>query len=1144
MVAVPVPSQDGSIPCTTPSATIRLGLKKTKRSGAAPSSRKARAAKARARPEAAAAAVLALPPVARSCVVGIGASAGGFEATADLLAGLPADCGLAVVVMQHLDPTHPSQATELLARRTALAVETARDGMPVEANHVYTIPSDRDAYLEGERLRLIKQPDKPHVHLPVDRFFRSLGEELKERAIGVVLSGTGSDGSLGLEVIVSHGGIVLVQEPSTAKYDGMPRSALATGEVSRVLPVSDMPEVLCQYARHPYATRTPGTEPVSAADIAPLEQILAALRASHSLDFSSYKRTMVMRRIERRMGLRQIAALTDYASLLTKESSELDALRRDLLIGVTGFFRDPEAWKVLEREVIEPIVAARPLGNPVRVWVAGASRGEEAYSLAMLLLEVCERLGKQCALQVFATDASDEAIAFARRGRYPAGIAEHVSPDRLRRFFERVEGDQQFQVRADLRACVIFGTQKLIDDPPFLRLDLICCRNVLMYLVPAGQRKVLDLFHFALHPGGFLFLGLAESAESGTDPLRPVSKRWRIYQRMGTEHPALSPAAATRPSVRVRAPMPPPGHSMRPACKFATMAEQILLERYCAAAFLVNRAGEALYLYGKTEPYLARRSGAPTQDLLTMLRPDLRAPLRRVLRNVLKQKGHTAIEDARVRRDHVLSSVRMTIVPATGTKAPSPLWLVILQDVPLVHAPAKRLRGALASVVKQLEEELHSTQHDLRNSIEQMEASTQDLKSTNEELVTVNEELQVANEELQSSKEELQSLNEELQSLNEELQTVNQQLQSKVAELETSNNDLNNLLESSQIITVCFDRDLRVRWFAPIARTAFKLLPNDIGRAMATFTDTPIGPSAATDAQKALGGQASALTEVSWNNRWYQRHILPYRIAQDKVDGVIVTLTDVTVAREATAAQLAERTHQAAALEKGIADRTGQLRELSVALTLTEERERRAIAVDLHDDLGQTLALLKMRLDLLHKQAPAGPLADELQSASELLLQASDRVRSLAFQLSPTILYELGLVPALEWLADEMKRLYSLSVTVDADAAARAALDPSARTILFRAVRELLINVGKHANTDIAHVECRRSEDQMVLLVSDSGKGFDPEVVMSGSNDRGFGLRSVRERVAGLGGTMECESIPGDGSRVTLKVPVTISTKA
>lgn len=1098
--------------------------------------RASRRVAASAAPETAAAAALSVAPAARFCVVGVGASAGGFEATAALLAGLPADCGLAIVVVQHLDPTHPSQATELLSRRTALAVETARDGMTVEPNHVYTIPSDRDAYLERECLRLIARPEKPHAHLPIDRLFRSLGEELKERAIGVVLSGTGSDGSLGLEVIVSHGGIVLVQEPGTAQYDGMPRSAMATGEVSRVLPVPDMPELLCQYARHSYATKPPGAEPISAPDVAPFEQILAALRASHSPDFSGYKRTMVMRRIERRMGLRQIVALSDYANLLTKESGELDALRRDLLIGVTGFFRDPEAWQVLERDVIEPIVAAHHDTDPVRVWVAGASTGEEAYSLAMVLLEVRERLGKLCALQVFATDASEEAVMFARRGRYPAGIAEQVSPDRLRRFFERVDGDQQFQARSDLRTCVIFGVQKLIDDPPFSRLDLISCRNVLIYLEPAAQRKVLNLLHFALQPGGFLFLGTAESAEPGTDHLRTFSKRWRIYRRTGESRRALTPAAAGKPRVRVAAPIQPLRPSTRPAPEFAAAAEHILLERFCAAAFLVNRAGEALYLYGRTEPYLVRRNGAPTHDLLAMLRPDLRASLRRVLRQALKEEAHTAVADARVRRDHVLTSVRMTIVPAAAARAPAPLWLVILQDVPLAQAPARRVRGALAGVVTQLEEELRSTQHDLQISVEQMETSTQELKSSNEELVTVNEELQVANQELQSSKEELQSLNEELQ-------TVNQQLQSKVTELETSSNDLNNLLESSQIITVCFDRDLRVRWFAPTARTAFKLLPNDIGRAMATFADAPIGPTAATDAQRVLGGTASAVAEVSWNNRWYVRRILPYRIAQDKVDGIIVTLTDITESREAAEARLAEGANQTVALEKGIADRTAQLRELSVALSLTEERERRAIAVDLHDDLGQTLALLKMRVDLLRNQAPAGPFADALADASDLLLEASDRVRSLAFQLSPMILYEIGLVPALEWLADEMKRLYSLTVTVDADAAARATLDASARTVLFRAVRELLINVGKHANSDVAHVDCRRTEGDMSIVVTDSGKGFDPEVVFSAAG-RGFGLRSVRERVSGLGGTMKCESIPGDGSRVTLQVPTMAPTES
>jgi two-component system, chemotaxis family, CheB/CheR fusion protein len=1113
-------------------------MTRTRRSAAAGTSRGRRAAKAPARPgrAAAAGAVPAGPPAAGCCVVGIGASAGGFEATADLLAGLPADCGLAIVVVQHLDPLHPSQATELLARRTALAVETARDGVPVEANHVYTIPSDRDAYLEGDRLRLIKQPAKPRVHLPVDRFFRSLGEELKERAIGVVLSGTGSDGTLGLEVIVLHGGIVLVQEPGTAKYDGMPRSAIGTGEVSRVLPVSDMPEVLCQYARHPYATRPPGTDPVSAADLPPLEQILASLRASHSLDFSSYKRTMVMRRIERRMGLRQMTALADYAKLLTKESGELDALRRDLLIGVTGFFRDPEAWQALEREVIEPIVGARQDGDSVRVWVAGASTGEEAYSLAMVLLEVRERLGKQCGLQIFATDASEEAVAFARHGRYPAGIAEQVSADRLRRFFERIDADQQFQVRAELRSCVIFGAQKLIDDPPFSRLDLITCRNVLMYLEPGAQRKVLDLLRFALHPGGFLFLGTAESAEPGTDHLRPVSKRWRIYQRMGADRPALVPAALPRPSAR-SLPLAQWVPAPRPTPAFAAAAERILLERYCAAAFLVNRAGEALYLYGRTEPYLARHSGAPSHDLLTMLRPDLRAPLRRVMHQVLKDGVHTAAADARVRRDHVLTSVHMTILPAAGTRAPAPLWLVILQDVPLTPAPARRVHGALAGVVRQLEEELRATQHDLRYSVEQMEASTQDLRSSNEELVTVNEELQVANEELQSSKEELQSLNEELQ-------TVNQQLQSKVAELETSSNDLTNLLASSQIITVCFDRDLRVRWFAPTARTAFKLLANDIGRAMATFGDAPIGPSATTDAQSVLAGAASAVTEVSWNHCWYLRRVVPYRGVQGRIDGIIVTLTDISVIKQAAEARLLEHTTHAAALERGIVERTAQLRALSAALSLTEERERRAIAADLHDDLGQTLAALKMRLDLLHKRAPAGPLADDLRSASELLLQASNRVRSLAFQLSPTILYELGLVPALEWLADEMRRTYALQVTVEADSGARVSLDASMRTILFRAVRELLINVSKHADTHLAKVVCRTEGAHMVIIVADNGKGFDAKILFDPKAQRGFGLLAVRERVTSLGGTMKCESIPGDGSRVTLELPIRAATDA
>lgn len=1070
-------------------------------------------------------------PGKRFCVVGIGASAGGLEATATLLAALPADCGLAIVIVQHLDPTHRSQATEILARRTGLVVETARDGMRVEANHVYTIPSDRDAHFEGERLRLLKQPAKRLVHLPVDRLFRSLGEQFRERAIGVVLSGTGSDGSLGLEAIIAHGGIVLVQEPGSARFNGMPSNAIATGEASGVLPIADMPAVLCQYARHPYAAASGDAGLLSATDAAPLERILAALRTAHSLDFSGYKRSMLLRRIERRMGLRQIVTLADYASLLAQQPGELDALRRDLLIGVTGFFRDPEAWRVLEKNVVEPLVASRRPGESVRAWVAGTATGEEAYSLGMLLLETSERLGRPCELRVFATDASEEAIAFARRGRYPAGIVEQVPADRLHRFFDRVEGDQQFQVKPQLRACVTFGSQKLLDDPPFSRLDLICCRNLLIYLEPEAQRKVLGLLQQALHPGGFLFLGTAESAGPAAELMRPVSRSWRIYRRAGAERPA--PALLTDPAPGTQttaAPAASSGAVRNQPRDLTATAEQILLGQYCAAAFLVNAAGEVVYLYGHTEPYLARRAGAPSHDLLKMLRADLRTPVRRALRRISRQEVDTVVEDIRVRRERALIDVRMSVVPANGARVASRLWLVILQDVPLAPPPTRRMRGTLSRVVRQLEDELRSAQHDLRSGAEQMEQSTQDLRASNEELVAVNEELQVANEELQSSREELKSLNEELL-------TVNQQLQSKVAELEASAYDLKNLLDSSQVIAVCFDRHLRVRWFAPAAGTAFRLGASDIGRAMSTLADAPIGEGAIADAERVLSGQLPPPTEQFWKQRWFARRLLPYRVAGDKVDGVILTLADITEAREAAGAQLAEKTSLAAALKRGIAERTETLRELSVALTLAEERERRAIAADLHDDLGQTLALMKMKVDQLLKKMPTGAVADELRSVAVLLLQSSDRVRSLAFQLSSAILHDLGLVPALEWLAEEMARLYSLSVRIDADSAARQPLDMTQRTLLFRAVRELLINVARHAATDVAGVKCRRTKDRLVIVVSDSGKGFDPAVAFSGSASRGFGLRSVRERLAALGGTMECESILGDGSRVTLSCP-------
>lgn len=618
---------------------------------------------------------------------------------------------------------------------------------------------------------------------------------------------------------------------------------------------------------------------------------------------------------------------------------------------------------------------------------------------------------------------------------------------------------------------------------------------------------------------------------------RPPAKVRRSRTGNGSPRPDSADLVATKAGARPAVPPRQLRHSPPPRRENAAAAERILLERYCAAAFLITGNGETVYLYGRTEPYLARRSGASTLNLLAMLRTDLRAPLRRVLRRIARHEIQSAVEDARVRRDRQLGHVRMTVVPAAGPKSRSPVWLVILQDLPVVAAPAKRIRGAPAGAAKQLQEELRSTQHDLQDSVEQLEASNQDLKSANEELVTVNEELQVANEEMQSSKEELQSVNEELQ-------IVNQQLQSKVVELETSGHDLSNLLESSQIINVCFDSDLRVRWFAPAAGLALKLLPNDIGRSITTFADAPIGPTAVTEANAVLRTNAPAVAQVQWNDRWYLRRLIPYHVTQGRADGLILTLTDITESKRAADVQLADHAAQAAALEKAVAERTTQLRELSIVLTLTEERERRAVAVDLHDDLGQLLALLKIRLDLLQRQMPSAAFSNELKGASDLLVQASDRVRSLAFQLSPTILYELGLVPALEWLADEMKRLYSVTVTIDADAASRAALDPTARTLLFRAVRELLINVGKHANAPFARVICRRLAGRMLITVTDEGKGFDPKTILSEPGARGFGLISIRERLASLGGTMDCQSIPGDGSKITLQIPASAPAAA
>ncbi len=1066
---------------------------------------------------------------ATPCVVGIGASAGGFEALRDFFKAMPSDSGLVFVVIQHLDPTHESMAADVLGKWTNMPVSEAQPGEPVAPNHVYTIPPNKYLSIHGSKLHLSPPLERRGQRLPIDYFFDALGKDQKERAVGIIVSGTGSDGSLGLKSIESNGGIVLVQAPETAAFNGMPLSALATGVVNYALPVEQMPAIVLNYARHPYPAGALAHAAGAEDDASALLSILDLIRKRNRFSFSGYKHSTLLRRIHRRMSLLHVERLADYLVMSQKQPQELDALFKDLLICVTDFFRDAEAWKMLATEVIQPLVRAKNNEESIRVWVPACSTGEEAYSVAMLILDELKAQKKHCPVMVFATDINEAALRIARNGNYPSGIATHIPAAQLRHYFVDSANEHLYRVGAELRSALIFSAHNLITDPPFSQLDLITCRNVLIYLEPDIQKKVLALFHFALRPGGYLFLGSAETLGGLEEYFKALSKKWRIFHLADDAKPRRLdlPVSETRLNP---APLPPATPAKAVGSRLsqaAHLAQQILVDQFVPASVLVNSHDEVLYYYGPTERYLVQPRGAPTQDLLNRVREGLRSRLRAALREAAQSNASVVIADARAKRGAAFVPVKFTVMPMPSAAGVGRQFLVVFEDVAQAAdlAPEKEAESKL---VRQLEEELRVTKDDLQGAIDRMEDSNEELKVSNEEVVSVNEELRSLNEELESSKEELQSLNEELS-------TVNQQLQSKVLELETSNSDLKNLLASSDIATLCLDRNLHIKWLTPGMQNIFKLIASDIGRPISDFSDALIGNGLISDAKTVLKKLVPIEKEVKLpNGRWYLRRVLPYRTEDERINGVTITFADITESRR-----------NAETLEQRVLERTTQLRALTVELSLAEERERRALAQDLHDDLGQVLAAAKIKLTTLEKLEHVMARKKRMQEIDNLLDQAHNSVRSLTFQLSPPVLFELGLVPALEWLADEMRRLYDLQIKV-LDDRLKKKLDTSVSTILFRAVRELLINVAKHAKVSRAKVTIQRQGKQIVIQVMDEGIGLtQPSRAKSFkmSKAEGFGLLSVRERLSYIGGEMRIESVPGDGTLVTLVAPLAVNVR-
>jgi two-component system CheB/CheR fusion protein len=859
-----------------------------------------------------------LPASVSFPIVGIGASAGGLEALEQFLRHVPAGSGMAFVIVQHLDPTHKGIMPELLQRATGMKVTQVKDRTTVRPDCVYVIPPNKDMSILHGVLHLLTPTASRGLRLPIDFFFRSLAQDQQEHSLGVILSGMGSDGTLGLRAIKEKAGVVLVQEPTTAKFDSMPRSAIDAGLADIVGPVDELPEKILAYLqRIPLVARTK----VALEDKtqSALEKVLVLLRAHTGNDFSFYKRNTLYRRIERRMGIHQINKMTGYVRYLQENSQELDLLFKELLIGVTNFFRDPAAWDQLRALAIPTLLASRAPGQALRAWVPGCSTGEEAYSLAIVLKEAVEELkpkGK-FTIQIFATDLDRDAIDKARQGVFPANIAADVSEERLKRFFNK-EG-RGYQVHKEIRDMVIFAPQNIIMEPPFTKLDILSCRNLLIYLTPEVQKKLIPLFHYSLTPGGILFQGSSETIGDYTDLFAPLSGKSRLFRRIES---VLRPEQIVFPSSFSAG--PPNGTGTLPAPKpsasLQSLADQLVLQRYALPTVLTNDKGDIFYVSGRTGKYLEPAAGKANWNLFAMAREGLRHELARAFPEALRQKESVVLHGLKVGTNGGEQHVDVTLQRFDEPGPLQGLVVIIFTDVAaLVSAKAAGWSAkphAHSSRLTELEQELLHVRSESRATHEEMQTSQEELRSANEELQSTNEELQSTNEELTTSKEEMQSMNEELQ-------TVNTELQAKVDELSRAGNDMKNLLDSTDIATLFLDKDLNVRRFTPQTTKIIKLIAADAGRPITDLASELRYPELAGDAREVLRKLASVEKSISARDgRWFTVRIMPYRTLDDRIDGVVITFANITVAKTLEAKL---RSNQSV-LERHVAEQSTKLK--------------------------------------------------------------------------------------------------------------------------------------------------------------------------------------------------------------------------
>ena len=1073
-----------------------------------------------------------LPPISGRAgfpIVAIGASAGGLDACRKLLDALPAVNGMAFIIVQHLDPSHDSMMVDLLAGHTQMPVLLATDGMKIEREHVYVIPPG--VYLsvnEKGGLRLSKPLARHGARLPFDFLLNSLAREYGARAVCVVLSGTGADGSLGLRAVRETDGLVIAQDIREADYDGMPRSAIATGAVDLVLRTAKIAEALVARERGdhfgPKRPKSPALKSVEEL----LPDIIALLRTKTVHDFALYKHGTLERRVERRMALAGIKGAAKYLALLLRDADERGQLSKDLLINVTGFFRDAAVFDFLAESVIPDLVRGHPLDRPLRIWVAGCSSGEETYSLAMLFREQIDASKREIKLQIFGTDVDPDAVANAREGLYPNSIEADVSTKRLAQFFTKE--DRFYRISAGLRSSVVFTVHDVLADPPFARLDFVSCRNLLIYLLPEAQAKVISIIHFALREGGLLLVGEAETVGVADGRFAIISKPQRIYRRVGGARPGdfgLSSSAGDGSRLRTR-----PGPAAAPSgqIELAEFCRRMVLEAYGPAAVLINRKLECLYFHGPIDRYLKVVSGRPVNDVIAMAREGVRTKLRSAVQRALHENIQVVMPNGRTNGGPGPSSFSIVVIPAPRDREELLLVCFVEEPEPQVGRSGSMAVADVPRVVE-LERELEATKTELQSALRNIEISSEEQMAINEEALSVNEEYQSTNEELLASKEELQSLNEELNALNS-------QLQETLERQRTTADDLQNVLYSTKVATIFLDTRFNIRFFTPATRALFNVIPSDVGRPLTDLKSLAADDGLLKDAKTVLRSQTPVEREIQGQSGgWFVRRIMPYRASDEKAEGVVITYEDVTERRgTAEALNAAKRQAELASVAKSrfLAAASHDLRQPLQTLALLQgllakkvigEKAQKLVG-GIDEALDAMTGMLNTLLDI--NQIEAGSVKPE--KADFPVNDLFDRLRDELTYHAHAAGLALRVVPC------------ELSIRSD-------------RGLLEQMIRNLISNALKYTHSGKVLVGCRCRQGNLRIEIWDTGIGI-PESELKAifeeyhqvdnaarqrSRGLGLGLSIVKSLGELLGHPISVRSLHGKGSVFSIEVPLTPS---